>query len=473
MTSEQQTVTTVNPYKFMLLKFQPHRVYGWEREIASILQVVTAPEPVSYAIYGIRAIGKSTLLKFLKHRRGAVRRYQPYVHDDYRANRKRLIWVYINFHHLFEDIHVLYLMYEGLYEELRLSKLAARVQPDVPNRKWDKRETALRLRELLQTLEEDVHTRVVFLMDDFDIPLVSDEEDHFIREDDNLLRTISDEASLIIATDEPISKLRPNITKASPLLGILRPERIGLISEEAAQKLICEPAQEANVTFTSQEVEMLLEVGGRIPYLLAVTCETYFDMRGEMIDLETIFTNTTLRDGIKTQLIERLLLLPHVDNVLSMIWYKHEALHDMLIKMARSECCSFTGAEAEQVELYSLAYPHGKEGYRIVSSLVAEYVRRKAVGVEIQNGHLDAALAKIIDGLPPIDRGVLEYLAAREGQVCTFEELLAAVWEDGTGTKRALEAAVHRLRRTVPNGHQIKNVRGAGYKYIIANSERV
>jgi hypothetical protein len=207
--------------------------------------------------------------------------------------------------------------------------------------------------------------------------------------------------------------------------------------------------------------------------MLVVTCETYFDMRGELIDLEAVFNDQMLRDGVKNQLIERLLLLPHVENVLSMIWYKHKDLHDILIKMARAENRSFIGSDAEQVEMYSLAYPHGTEGFRIVSSLLAAYVRKKAANVGVENGMYDAALAKIIDSLPPIDRGVLEYLASRQGQVCTFDELLDAVWEDGTGTKRALEAAVHRLRRAVPANHQIKNVRGAGYKYIIANSEPV
>ncbi|MEM6285391.1 MAG: helix-turn-helix domain-containing protein, partial [Chloroflexota bacterium] len=47
----------------------------------------------------------------------------------------------------------------------------------------------------------------------------------------------------------------------------------------------------------------------------------------------------------------------------------------------------------------------------------------------------------------------------------TFAELLKNVWEDGSGTKRALEAAVHRLRRTIPKDYRIKNVRGEGYKY--------
>lgn len=463
----------INPYKFMLLKFQPHRVYGWEVEVTSILQVVAVQEPTSYAIYGIRAIGKTTLLKYLKHKSGAMRRYNQSLDDAFRTNRRRLVWVYVNCHHLFDDVNVLYVMFSHLLEELRQQRLATNIMPEPPNRDDDDRDTVDHLRDFLKLLKDSEKVHVVFLLDDFDIPLLSGQ---IKIEDDYLLRTVSDEAALVIATDEPISELRPDLTpEASPLLGILKPERIGLISEKSAERLIREPAHmDAQIQYLDEEVEMLLEIGGCLPYLLIITCEKYFDMRQGILDLETTFSNVALKQGIRTQLMNTLLFEPGVNSVLSLIWTKRKELQPILIEMAKAENHVFTGVQATKVEHYSLAYQatakDGTTGFRIFSALFAEFVRREANVPLSPNGHYDSSLLKIINSLPPVDRGVLEYLASREGQVCTFEELLESVWEDGTGTKRALEAAVHRLRRTVPTGHDIRNVRGAGYKYVIAET---
>jgi hypothetical protein len=484
-----ESFTFENPYTPMLVKFQPGRVYGWAQEIARLLQVVTGPEPTSYAIYGIRPIGKTTLLRYLKHPRGAVRRYEQHVDADYRTELRQLLWVYVNFHLMFEDMHVLAVMFEHLQDELTQKGYNTLLDVDPPGPEEPKRRFAAKLRNLLQTLDEDYATRVIFLMDDFDIPLLADQ---ITRNEDYLLRTISDFAPMVIATDEPIHRLRPDIAKGSPLLGILRPERIGLIEEKAARQLICQPAEAAGVRFIEAEVHMLLAVGGRFPVLLIVTCETYFEMRLSIEDIDATFATPAKMRDLKRQLLDRLLLTPHVDHVLNMIWAKHEDLQPTLIQMAASDDVSFNGSNAILTEQYSLSYLYPdatSPGYRIFSHLFAEFIRRKAsqdaIGMPSgihHNRHgsgsaavmeLDPALTGILDGLPPIERGVLNYLAARAGEICTFEELLEAVWEDGTGTKRALEAAVHRLRRTVPGGHEIKNIRGTGYKYIITNSERV
>ena len=53
-----------NPFTTMLATFDPNRFYGREKVLATILPGITAPEPNSFAISGIRTIGKTTLLKY-------------------------------------------------------------------------------------------------------------------------------------------------------------------------------------------------------------------------------------------------------------------------------------------------------------------------------------------------------------------------------------------------------------------------
>ncbi|MEL7233023.1 MAG: winged helix-turn-helix domain-containing protein [Chloroflexota bacterium] len=421
---------------------------------------------MSHAIYGTRKIGKTTLLKYLAHKRGAMRRHERYVHDDYRSGRREILWVYIDFHQSMAGKNVLQNMFFRLAEELEMHRRARALEIETIDDDEPKRVTAAKIKRLVHDVDEEFQIKVVFLLDDFDIPLM---DDGVTDEDDNLLRSISDYASLVIATDEPISELKPDFNESSPLLGILRPERIGLIDVDAARRLICQPAKESGVDFIAEEVNMLLRIGGRMPYLLTVTCDTYFEMRLNIMDVEETFADAASYATIRQQLINRLLLEPHVTNGLNLIWARSSDVHPVLFEMAKNETGGVSGTLATKAELYSLAYPFPNMNsgeYRIFGALFAAYVRSKDSANGRANGHhIDDMVNEILKGLSPVDRGVMEYLARREEQVCTFGELLENVWEDGTGTKRALEAAVHRLRRTIPKDYQIKNVRGEGYKY--------
>lgn len=75
-------------------------------------------------------------------------------------------------------------------------------------------------------------------------------------------------------------------------------------------------------------------------------------------------------------------------------------------------------------------------------------------------------IKQLIQSLSPIDRNVFNYLVKNPNRVCTFDELLNAVWTDTDKSKRALEASIHRLRRHLTDGQEIQNIRGRGYKYI-------
>ncbi len=117
---------------------------------------------------------------------------------------------------------------------------------------------------------------MVFLFDDFDVPLKT-----LDNHDDGLLRTLSDYAALIIVTEEPISELRPDFGESSPLLGILRPDSIGLLSEIAARELINKPLDAVQIQYVGTEENFLIQTAGRQPFLLTAACELYFEVRLE------------------------------------------------------------------------------------------------------------------------------------------------------------------------------------------------
>jgi hypothetical protein len=444
-------MTTRNPYTPMLLTYNPARFYGRENEVTSILQVITAPEPNGHAIYGIRTIGKTTLLKYLRDSHGALAHYSEFMHTAYRpGGGGRLLFVYLNFHNFRSGHNLFYLMLEQLREDLEEDALAVHI-PDV-DEDASKQAVVNTLREVVQTLAEH-RVRVVFLLDDFDTPL-----HHIETQDDMLLRSLNDDAALIIATEDPISELRPDIGDTSPLLGILRPEAIGLMIDRAARQLISEPAE--GVEFSTEEENFLMSIAGRQPFLLIAACELYYDMRNEYPDIAGMHHDI----NFQRQFMYRLRGLPHVEKVLNLTWNRLEEEERLTLHDIARASSNVMNVHARRLENMALVYWDVKQGfYRVFGALFSDYANR----IYTPEFEQTPGANQLVDSLSPVDRALLQYFLHHPNQVCTFEELLASLWDDPEATKkRALEASVHRLRRHLGDGEQIKNVRGRGYKFV-------
>jgi hypothetical protein len=466
---------TPNPYTPMLLTYNPVRFYGRENEITSVLQVITGIDPGGHAIYGLRTIGKTTLLRYLKDRNGALKKYAGFVNAEYRPGGNRsLLFIYLSFHIFSEDESVFYLMLFQLEEELENEDLSATIQIPAYDRETSRQDMVNILRRTLQRLNNQ-GIRVVFLFDDFDAPLKT-----LDALDDGLLRTLSDYAALIIVTEDPISELRPDFGQSSPLLGILRPEAIGLLSENAARELIRDPLDNTGVQFSSEEEDFLIQIAGRQPFLLTAACELYFDTHREYPDITQHLNQPENYADLQAQFIYRLSGQLHVMRVLQSTWNRlrpeeHRTLYGIYTG-TKMDLTGERGTLAARLEKKGLTFWDARNNlFRIFSILFGEFVQRSYDEIEPKTlvPPTLSVTKGLPDGLTPIDAALLRYFLANPDRVCTFEELLDAVWEDGEKSKRALEAAVHRLRRTLEPDEHIKNVRGIGYKFIKAQTQSI
>ncbi len=459
--------TSPNPYTPMLMTYHPARFYGRQKEVASMLQVITAPDPNSQAVFGIRTIGKTTLLKYLKDEHGALLHYSDYMSPDFRpGGRQRLLFVYLNFHG-FNPEHNLF--------SLMLKQLAAEVDYDIADVEVDyddqltRYEAFNQLRRVLQQLD-DANFRVVFMLDELDSPLALRRQDrtHVIDyDDDRMLRSLADFAVLIIATEAPISELRPDISKSSPLLGILRPEAIGLLTEQAARALICKPLVDTGISLNEAEQSFLIGLAGRQPFLLIAACELYYDLNTEYDHLGEMMDEPTSRHNLERQFLARLTALPHVEDVLNRIWKgltgtEQAVLYDLVTGNRQDQ--TVIPARLANKSLVYLDLRQG--GYSVFSTLFADYVRQHPILDDEEEETEPVESGDLVEQLSPIERALFKYMLQRPNQVCTFDELLDAVWEGSDKSKRALEAAVHRLRRSLGENEEIKNVRGVGYKFV-------
>lgn len=71
--------------------------------------------------------------------------------------------------------------------------------------------------------------------------------------------------------------------------------------------------------------------------------------------------------------------------------------------------------------------------------------------------------------LPPIERRLLQCLMSGAERVLSREQILAAVWGDGSGVDpRTVDQNIRRLRRELSQagaGELIRTVRGVGYRF--------
>ncbi|GAB4524918.1 MAG: hypothetical protein OHK0046_40110 [Anaerolineae bacterium] len=457
--------TSPNPFTPMLLTYDPANFYGRENEIITILQVITAIDTAGHALHGARSIGKTTLLKYLKDPDGALVQYEGYIRPDYLpGGRSRLFFVYLSLHAFEDGDSLFFIMLRQIKFDLHDDD-----ELQVPIEDFDETFAPERLTKILRKTIQNLksqHVRVVFLLDDFDEPIKYLNED-----DDHLLRHLSDDAVIIIATEHPISEINPKFTHSSPFLGILRPEIIGLLSEDAAQQLIIEPAQQNGVQFTPHEVGFLLETAGRQPFILIAACELYFNMRKQYPDIARLVGDPQECENIQRQFIVRLTGRPHIKDALDRMWmFLKPEEQDLLVEIAYHPKITFIPFDprshmASQLENRALVYSDIlNNAYQIFSILFMDYIQQ--LSPRVSNGIGGDNLLDVIDDLSPIDQAVARYLYERPNQVCTFEELLDTIWKD-RGAKRALEAAVHRLRQKVKdNPHEeIKNIRGTGYMF--------
>jgi hypothetical protein len=298
--------------------------------------------------------------------------------------------------------------------------------------------------------------RLIICLDHFDRAFQSME-----YEDDAFLRHLTRFQAFVTATEKSLPELKQGANITSPLLNILMSRKIGLLTDAEARELVQCPATEAGLSFQPAEVDFVLKTAGRHPYLLTAVCESLIARRQQHPELEQLVPEDV--QG-QQKVRARLLAQPAVEELFLFHWGQlNEPEQEMLAKVADGQApAPGTGlASLRALREKSLIYEDvGQDRYAVFADLLREFV----------SGRRTRGPRDILGSLSPNDRRLFEYLLARPNQVCTFEELKLNIWQDPDTSKRSLESAIHRLRKTLtkPTGETwgaIENIRGTGYQY--------
>lgn len=448
-----------NPFSPLLVTFRPDRFFGRRSDIELILYGISAPEPRSFAVHGLKTIGKTTLLKYLGEPRGALTQYASLLLEYGPGRTGQLVFKRIDFYNI-TGSEVLPTLYKALIGSKEIyESLATDLITDLPEGA-DKSAIKTALLKILPALRTE-HVRLVICLDHFDKAFQS-----MAYEDDVFLRNLTQDHAFIIATEKSLVELRKNIFRTSPLINVLISRNIGLLTEPEARELIETPAREVEPPLTEVEVTSLMQMAGRQPYLLIIACEFFFNLRVQYPELRSI---PATEERVRSQLLLQMEALPAVTELFRFFWGQviEEYEQNTLLKIA-------TGGpldeENDSLALKSLSQKALIEedleagNYPLFSELFRNYLRQQ------RQPRRSGGIEAIASSLSPLDRKLLEYFLARPDQVCTFEELLTEVWGDPTQSKRALEAAVHRLRTKfqdveMTDWEYIQNIRGIGYQY--------
>lgn len=442
-----------NPYSQMLLSAVPDFFYGRQGDVQTILQGVSGGnQPRSFSLQGARMIGKTTLLRYLTDARGATLQSEPTL-LEYGPNRKgELIFVYIDFYKHQGDMVISDLLSSLLRNKRVLNAIDPTTKED--NQGSDPSEMKAKIRDIQEILLSK-NIRLAICLDHFDQAFES-----MAYEDDVFLRSLSSYSALIIATEKSLSELRLDPHKTSPLLTILVRRVLGLLAESEARDLILSPLKDTGIEFSHQEVDFLLKVAGFHPYLLSLVGEFWFELRTRNPDDTLVVPNREIQRPMRLQLAS----LPPVAEFFKLIWgHLSTEEQEALYKIANNvvDDASFVLNNLIHKSLLTIDLKTGS--YALFSDAFQVFVLQEYSFVQ------DHAKGNVMD-LPQLEKRLLDYLIDRPGKLCSFDELLRAVWQDPNASKRALEAAVHRLRNKLKidendDWDYIQSVRGKGYVY--------
>jgi hypothetical protein len=495
--------TLLNPYReetlLEAMLGDDGRFIGLRDELEELLARVTQERPAAVSLVGPRGLGKSFMLRFLAHPRGARRLFREAVGPRFADDLGRLLFVPLDLNDepagaptppLVPRMYTALLAglgqllgvgdarllplervpparaasVEALGSQARRALALAREESD--DEELRERFAAAvgeqlpgALIELLRRVDS-WGLRAVFLLDEFDAVarrLSREEYDH--------LRALLATASMVIASSRALSEQVPAAVQTSPFFNLL--QRLTLLSlhflsQEDARRLVAEPPSwfpEVAFRFSEADVDYILRLTGLHPDLIRETCEylyrtrhrSYVPGRDALPEAERPFV--------------RALLQPLFADFFAGLWRQvGEPERHALARIA-------TGGEGDvPPDLVTRGYVVFEDGRRrLFSGLFQEYVlavegARPAV-VEAPRRPLSPTA-----GLTELERRLLELLERRPGEVVRREAIIAALYDDATDPQEArgrLDALVFRLRGKLEGEPLlIESVRGQGYRLI-------
>lgn len=459
---EDDSRLITNPFSSRIPVTDPAHFYGRRKDVLRVAESIRSWQ--IFAISGEPRIGKTSLLYYLIHPKGA-RAFPTFI--DYIGNPANYLFVLIELQRLPVRNAV------GFWRYL-LDRLIEEASKDTVRGVEEQKEYASSQRsgndyyEVQTSFEsclKQLKSKVIFLFDDFDI-VINDFENTEVIQVTDKLRTLkealdfSGKLNYIIMSTDPLVHLLKNkgITSPSPLTSIITPIKpLGLLDKDAADKLIQEPLQQLPATspqFNTVDITFIYKLAGRYPYFTKITCFYLFAAcsQGNM-DYATVrqqieddpHVHWLMNDGLweRIKQAEQLEELP---------------LRDVLLQIAQEQKPTNVPALKELLQRGLVEDSHSTPC--LFGELFRAFILHQSSSTVVKD--------VTIPELTHLESKLYSYLVEHIGQTCSREQLRKAIWGNKpTQSRDALEQLVKRVRGKIETNPDqpayLLNVRGQGY----------
>ena len=502
-----------NPFAQLLVAFQSRYLYGREDQLSTMLNLIGGRDLQPCWVVGIRKIGKTALMQSLRdllYTSSGEAMLSP------NAGTLQLLPVYIPFKAMpagQDSSIVLRTVLKFLYREVVALPVGDPSNPPpLPAFPLlDAKNSQEIQQDLLEITDWLTHkrNRVVYLFDDFHIAL--DRSEPLFEETIDRLALM---ASFVMSLDYVgYLSLHLEIPKSlqgydSKMLRRLREEGLPLLGENAAEQLIRLDETEAPLEWIARRLEartsgsgsqssrwtppelndderkLLLEIGGTHPGVLTAVCSEYLKYRGAANDATRVALakDPQAVSAASDDFISYLLGKQAVTDVLDAWWNEAEgmverqALNAIATHTPLKSAGSIFGWPASITQeldtLYNKRIINKRDGEYFIPGKVFERYIEIAYPRWAEQRHPTVSQMRdyITRKLGGTDQRLFEYLSNRANQLCSYEDILDAVWQDRTSL-RALNASITRLRNAltqmITNDREyIVNERSKGYSFL-------
>jgi DNA-binding winged helix-turn-helix (wHTH) protein len=419
----------------------------------------------SCLVIGIGSVGKSNLLRYLQQE--DVRREK--LGDDW----KNYLFIYIDINKIvrLNKWGLFELMLRQLQIELTRQKIDVNVVREINLLHKEAVESSakfmvlLKLDEALRIVCEDLHLRLVFMLDEFDALCP-----HLGARTFGTLRALRDDYKYqlmyIAASRMELDLLGQNQADIEPFEELITPNTLWLLSypESDAKTMINRILTRRGIKLDENSINPLLKITGGHPGLLRASIEA--------------FSQPT------TDLVFALLKYPNVQKECLRIWFSiRPEEQDALIKLVNLNSLENIHERIKNsLRAKGLLVNTGLEGEHTFSILFEDYIRNTSpmVGARINldsANHVVWVDDKKVDDLSPHCFRAIEFLVKQRNKAVKRDDLIRFVYmygdpnaDIGNITDQAISNVIKNLRKKIgdnPNNPTlIVAVRGFGFKLV-------
>lgn len=261
---KNKTFQIDNPFIYGKPVQHPEHFFGRGDEVSSVLSRLR--QNGSSSLIGERSVGRTSILNYINH---------PSVRQSQDLHPSKYIFVYLNVQTLDSDVTPVRL-WQWLLQEMAQNCLDAEIKQVLENMSQARSVETLAITKFFERMNKK-EQYPVFLLDEFELITKNKSfgPDFFYH-----LRNLATlgPLSLVTSSRRDLGDLcHSEAIRCSPFFNIFGTVNIRLLTKEEAQDLILHSLNGTDISFSSDDLDVILQMAGTHPYFLQVASSFLFE----------------------------------------------------------------------------------------------------------------------------------------------------------------------------------------------------